>query len=147
EGAFTLDDFLDQIQQVRKMGPIQNLIGMMPGMPKELKDADIDDREFNRIEAIIRSMTPLERADPVIIDGSRRHRIAAGSGVQPGEVKQLIEQFRQAQKMMQSMMKVPGVGRKLKKGKKGKGSGGRTTPKGGNPKGPKPPPFSLPGLN
>jgi len=146
EGQFTLDDFLDQIQQVRKMGPIQNLIGMMPGMPKELKDAEIDDGEFNRIEAIIRSMTPIERADPSMIDGSRRSRIATGSGVQPGEVKQLIDQFRQAQKMMQKMMNVPGVGRKLKKGKKGKG-GGRTTPKGGAPKGPKPPPFSLPGLN
>jgi signal recognition particle subunit SRP54 len=146
EGQFTLDDFLDQIQQVRKMGPIQNLIGMMPGMPKELKDAEIDDGEFNRIEAIIRSMTPIERADPSMIDGSRRSRIATGSGVQPGEVKQLIDQFRQAQKMMQKMMNVPGMGRKLKKGKKGKG-GGRTTPKGGAPNGPKPPPFSLPGLN
>ncbi|MGI8663881.1 MAG: signal recognition particle protein [Acidimicrobiales bacterium] len=149
DGSFTLDDFLDQIQQVRKMGPIQNLIGMMPGMPKELKDAEIDDGEFNRIEAIIRSMTAIERADPSVIDGSRRQRIAGGSGVQTGDVKQLIDQFRQAQKIMQKMMNVPGLGRKLKKGKKGKlgpGSGGRTTPKGGNPKGPKPPPFSLPGL-
>jgi len=150
EGAFTLDDFLDQLQQVRKMGPIQNLIGMMPGMPKELKDAEIDDSEFNRIEAIIRSMTGIERMDPTIIDGSRRQRIATGSGVQPGEVKQLIDQFRQAQKMMQRLSSVPGIGRKLKKGKKarnGPGGGGRTTPKGGGPRGPKPPPFTLPGLN
>jgi signal recognition particle subunit SRP54 len=151
EGQFTLDDFLDQIQQVRKMGPIQNLIGMMPGLPKEMKDAEIDDGQFNQIEAIIRSMTAGERANPTSIDGSRRQRIAKGSGVQPGEVKQLIDQFQEAKKMMKRFANVPGIGRKLKKGKKGKGggpSGGRTTPKGqGGSTGPKPPPFSLPGLN
>jgi signal recognition particle subunit SRP54 len=95
-------------------------------------------------------MTPLERADPGLIDGSRRNRIANGSGVQPGEVKQLIDQFRQAKQMMQRLTNIPGVGRKMKKaGKKGQKGGGRTTPKGGGPKagGPKPPPFTLPGLN
>ena len=74
EGRFTLDDFLDQMQQVKKMGPIGDLVGMMPGMPKELRDAEIDDKELDRVEAIIRSMTPQERAYPEVIDGSRRGR-------------------------------------------------------------------------
>src|SRR3954469_25978958 len=86
EGQFTFEDFLDQLQQVRKMGPLGNLVGMIPGLPKEMKNQEIDDGEINKIEAIIRSMTPNERANPTIIDGSRRGRIAAGSGVQPGEV-------------------------------------------------------------
>src|SRR5437899_1612750 len=77
---YTLEDFLEQMQQVKKMGPLQNLIGMMPGIPKELKKAEIDDRELARIEAIIRSMTPNERRQPSIINGSRRLRIANGSG-------------------------------------------------------------------
>ena len=79
EGQFTLDDFLDQLQQIRKMGPLQGIIGMLPGVPKELKNADIDDRELNRVEAIIRSMTPEERRQPDLINGSRRTRIASGS--------------------------------------------------------------------
>src|SRR5205085_9710696 len=72
EGNFTLDDFLDQMQQVKKMGPLQNLVGMIPGMPKELRGAQIEDKELGRVEAIIRSMTPQERAYPEMIDGSRR---------------------------------------------------------------------------
>ncbi|MBV9663223.1 MAG: signal recognition particle protein, partial [Actinobacteria bacterium] len=81
EGTLTLEDFLEQLQQMKKMGPLQNIIGMLPGVPKELKNAEIDDREVARIEAIIRSMTPAERNDPSMINGSRRMRIANGSGV------------------------------------------------------------------
>ena len=82
-GTFTLEDFLEQMQQVKKMGPIQNVIGMLPGMPKEVRNAEIDDREIARIEAIIRSMTPEERRKPELINGSRRLRIAQGSGRRP----------------------------------------------------------------
>jgi signal recognition particle subunit SRP54 len=148
EGEFTFEDFLDQLQQVRKMGPLGNLVGMIPGLPKEIKNQEIDDREINRIEAIIRSMTPLERANPAIIDGSRRSRIAAGSGMQPGDVSGLIKQFQDVKKMMQRMGNIPGLGRKMKKGKgKAKAkAGGRVTPKGTKPSGSKPPPFTIPGI-
>src|SRR4051795_12521515 len=143
EGQFTFEDFLEQLQQVRKMGPLGNLVGMIPGLPKEIKNQEIDDREINRIEAIIRSMTPKERANPSMIDGSRRGRIAAGSGVMPGDVSALIKQFADVQKMMKRMGNIPGVGRKMKKAKgKGKG-GGRVTPKGTKPAITKPPPFSI----
>ena len=80
EGEFTLDDFLEQMQAIKKMGPISNLLGMMPGMPKELKGAQIEDDQLKRVEAIIRSMTPGERRKPELINGSRRLRIANGSG-------------------------------------------------------------------
>src|SRR5205085_11063058 len=80
EGQFTLEDFLEQMQQVKKMGPLQGIVGMLPGIPKELKNAQIDDREIARVEAIIRSMTPGERHNPDMINGSRRLRIANGSG-------------------------------------------------------------------
>ncbi len=76
EGRFTFDDFLEQMQQLKKMGPLQSLVGMMPGIPKELRNAEIDDDQLARVEAIIHSMTRAERADPDIIDGSRRLRIA-----------------------------------------------------------------------
>jgi signal recognition particle subunit SRP54 len=141
EGQFTLDDFLDQMQQVKKMGPLGSLVGMIPGMPKELKDAEIDDREISRVEAIIRSMTRHERTTPTVIDGSRRSRIANGSGTSPAEVSQLVKQFREVQRMMKGMGGA-GVGRK--KGKKGK-KGGRVTPP-GSPRVPKTP-LRLPGLN
>src|SRR5207237_429908 len=88
KGEFTLEDFLEQMQQVKKMGPLQNLIGMLPGVPKELKKVEIDDREIGRIEAIIRSMTPDERREPQIINGSRRLRIANGSGMTTTEGNQ-----------------------------------------------------------
>ncbi len=151
EGKFTLDDFLDQLQQVRKMGPLQNLMGMMPGMPKEMRNAEIDEGQVNRVEAIIRSMTRAERVDPTIIDGSRRLRIANGSGTQTADVSQLIKQFREMQKMMKRM---PGLsGTKALKGRKGKkgggrkgGGGGRVTPAGTGRTTPKQP-FTLPGLN
>ena len=112
EGTFTLEDFLDQMQQVKKMGSIQNVIGMLPGMPKEVRNAEIDDREITRIEAIIQSMTPAERRKPDLINGSRRGRIAKGAGVNSSDVNSLLKQFKQVQQMMRSM----GGGR----GKKGK---------------------------
>jgi signal recognition particle subunit SRP54 len=147
EGKFTLDDFLEQLQQVRKMGPLQNLMGMMPGMPKEMRNAEIDEGQVNRVEAIIRSMTRAERADPTTIDGSRRLRIANGSGTQTADVSQLIKQFREMQKLMKRMPGISGTkSARNKKGKKGrKGGGGRVTPPGGGRTTPKQP-FTLPGL-
>jgi signal recognition particle subunit SRP54 len=100
EGEFTLDDFLEQMQAIKKMGPISNLLGMMPGMPKELKGAQIEDAQLTRVEAIIRSMTPAERRKPELINGSRRLRIANGSGTSTGEVNRLVKQFSDMQKMM-----------------------------------------------
>jgi signal recognition particle subunit SRP54 len=100
---FTLEDFLDQLRQVRKMGPLQNVLGLMPGMGKAMKQmraADMDDRDLDRIEAIILSMTPAERANPELIDGSRRKRIALGSGTTVQAVNQLVKQFGQMKKMM-----------------------------------------------
>lgn len=99
-GGFTLDDFLEQMQQLKKMGPLSNVLGMMPGLPKELKGANIGDDELKRVEAIIRSMTPTERARPELINGSRRLRIANGSGTSTGEVNRLVKQFSEMQKMM-----------------------------------------------
>jgi signal recognition particle subunit SRP54 len=116
EGTFTLEDFLDQMQQVKKMGPIQNVIGMLPGMPKEVRKAEIDDREITRIEAIIQSMTPDERRKPDVINGSRRTRIARGAGVNTADVNNLLKQFKQVQQMMRSM----GRGKGGKKGKRPK---------------------------
>jgi signal recognition particle subunit SRP54 len=127
EGTFTLDDFLEQMQSLKKMGPISGLMGMMPGVPKEVRDVEIEDSHIARIEGIIHSMTREERVDPDIIDGSRRSRIARGSGSSPGEVSQLVDQFRQMRQMMQQMGKTPK--RKGKKGRKGR-KGGRVTPKG-----------------
>ena len=109
EGQFTLDDFLDQMQALKKMGPLSGLLGMMPGMPKELKNAQISDDDLKPVEAIIRSMTPEERVRPQIINGSRRSRIAAGSGTDPGDVSRLVKQFDEMQKMMK---KLGGVGSK-----------------------------------
>ncbi len=134
EGEFTLDDFLEQMQQLKKMGPLNNLIGLMPGIPKEVKDVEIEDAQIARVEAMIRSMTLEERARPVIIDGSRRQRIADGSGTRPSEVSQLLKQFKEMQKLMKRM---GGLGskkmRRPKKGKSGK-KGSRVTAKGGQPK-------------
>jgi signal recognition particle subunit SRP54 len=127
-GQFTLDDFLDQMQQLKKMGPLGNLMGMMPGVPKELKGAKIDDDDLKPIEAIIRSMTLEERAQPVIINGSRRTRIAAGSGTQVGDVNRLVKQFGEMQKMMKKMGMAGKPGGKGKKGKKGKGRKGKKGP-------------------
>jgi signal recognition particle subunit SRP54 len=135
-GRLTLEDFLEQMQQIKRMGPLQNVLGMLPGMPKEIRNADVDDREIARIEAIIRSMTPEERRKPEIINGQRRSRIARGSGTSTSEVNRLLTQFKQVQTMMKGM---PGVSRKIAKGKKGKGK------KGKGPKVPRLPGGALPG--
>jgi signal recognition particle subunit SRP54 len=106
QDRFTLDDFLKQLKQVRKMGPLTSVLGMMPGMGKamkELRNANLDDRELDRLEAMILSMTPEERANPDVIRGSRRRRIAAGSGTNVQAVKQLTKQFEQMRKMMKMM--------------------------------------------
>jgi signal recognition particle subunit SRP54 len=105
KGQFTLEDFLDQMQQVRKMGPIQNLVGMMPGLPKEARDAEVDESQLGRIEAIIRSMTPEERRNPAVINGSRRLRIARGSGMTTQDVNGMLKQFKMVQQMMRSVAK------------------------------------------
>lgn len=105
KGEFTLEDFLEQMQQVKKMGPLKNLLGMMPGLPKEVRKADIDERELGRIEAIISSMTLEERRNPKIINGSRRVRIARGSGTSTQQVNQLLKQFEQMQQMMKQLGK------------------------------------------
>jgi signal recognition particle subunit SRP54 len=105
---FTLDDFLTQMRQVRKMGPMTSVLGMMPGMGKAMKQmrqADMDERELDRVEAIILSMTPAERANPDLIKGSRRKRIARGSGTTVQAVNQLVKQFGQMRKMMAALSK------------------------------------------
>jgi signal recognition particle subunit SRP54 len=110
---FGLDDFLEQMKQVRKLGPLGNLMGMLPGFGqlKQLKGAKIDERELDRIEAIVTSMTPQERRAPQLIDGSRRKRIAAGSGTTVQAVNQLVKQFGQMQKMMRQLQqgKMPSI--------------------------------------
>jgi signal recognition particle subunit SRP54 len=113
EGEFTLDDFLEQLQSLKKMGPLGGLMGMLPGMPKELKNAEIGDDDLKPVEAIIQSMTPAERRKPEIINGSRRQRIATGSGRSVAEVNRLVKQFAEMQKMMKRMGGLGG-------GKKGK---------------------------
>ncbi|MCW2917398.1 MAG: signal recognition particle protein [Actinomycetia bacterium] len=131
--SFTLDDFLEQMMMIRKLGPIGNLLGMLPGMGQMRQQIDqIDDKDLDRVAAIIRSMTPGERSEPKILNGSRRARIAKGSGVTVGEVAALVTRFFDAQKMMRQMaggmggMGIPGMpgGRrkavKATKPKKGK---------------------------
>jgi signal recognition particle subunit SRP54 len=118
EGQFTLEDFLDQLQQLKKMGPLSGIMGMLPGMPKEMKDAQVGDDQVKTTEAIIRSMTPEERRQPEIINGSRRTRIAKGSGTEVADVNRLIKQFTEMQKMMKRM-----GGLAKPQGKAGKGKG------------------------
>ncbi|MGH2923596.1 MAG: signal recognition particle protein, partial [Solirubrobacterales bacterium] len=101
---FTLEDFLAQLRQVRGMGPLGNLMKMVPGMGKAMQGmGDIDERELDRIEAIILSMTPAERANPDLINGSRRKRIATGSGTTVQAVNRLVKQFGQMRKMMKQL--------------------------------------------
>ncbi len=111
KNQFGFDDFLNQIQQVKKMGSMKDLVGMIPGAGKALKDVDIDDDAFKGIEAIIHSMTPKERTEPAIINGSRKKRIASGSGTSVQQVNQLLKQFDQMSKMMKMMQ--GGGGRKM----------------------------------
>ena len=124
EGRFTLEDFLDQMRQMKKMGPLSSIVGMLPGVPKEMRNADIDDGELARVEAIICSMTPAERRDPAVINGSRRARIAAGSGTTTAQVNALLKQFKMIQQMMRSL---------TKPGKKGKRRRGMQLPPGMTP--------------
>ncbi|MCW5520963.1 signal recognition particle protein [Aureitalea sp. L0-47] len=111
KNQFGFDDFMKQIQQVKKMGSMKDLVGMIPGAGKALKDVDIDDDAFKGIEAIINSMTPDERSTPALINGSRKKRIAKGSGTSVQEVNQLLKQFNQMAKMMKMMQ--GGGGRKM----------------------------------
>ena len=144
-GELTLEDFLEQMLTIRKMGPIGNLQGMLPGAG-QMKDAlaEVDDSHLDRVQAIIRGMTPQERADPKIINASRRLRIANGSGVSVSEVNQLVDRFFEARKMMSQMAGAMGMpfGRRSskrtakkgkKKGKRGGGKGGPTPAKTRNP--------------
>ncbi|WP_371479375.1 signal recognition particle protein [Kitasatospora sp. NBC_00315] len=139
---FTLDDFLSQLEQVQKMGSISKLLGMLPGMGQIREQINnIDDKDVNRVGAIIKSMTPAERTDPKLINGSRRLRIAKGSGTGVGEVNNLVERFFEARKMMSAMASgkgmpgmpgIPGMGGGAKKsGKKSQPAKGRK--KSGNP--------------
>ena len=109
-GEFTLDDFLEQMQQVRKLGSMSKIMGMLPGMG-QFRDQleNFDEREIDRIQAIIQSMTPAERANPKMIDGSRRARIAKGSGRQVSDVNNLVDRFFEARKMMMSFAKGGGM--------------------------------------
>ena len=100
---FDFNDFLTQIEQIKKMGNIKELMGMIPGIGKAVKDLDIDDNAFKSVEAIIRSMTPKERANPDIINNSRKERIARGSGTTMQEVNRLMKQFEQIRKTMKSV--------------------------------------------
>ena len=104
---FDFNDFLTQIAQIKKMGNIKDLMGMIPGVGKQIKDLDIDDNAFKSVEAIIYSMTPYERSHPEAINGSRRQRIAKGSGTNIQEVNRLLKQFEQTRKMMQSVANMP----------------------------------------
>jgi signal recognition particle subunit SRP54 len=112
EGRFTLDDFLDQLQAVKKMGPLSGLMGMLPMVPKEARNMQVDDSMLKPVEAIIHSMTPAERADPAIINGSRRSRIAAGSGTSVQDVNELLERFKQVQVYMRQVPGLAGMARK-----------------------------------
>jgi signal recognition particle subunit SRP54 len=138
-GDFTLDDFLEQMMQVRKLGSMQKIMGMLPGMGQFREQMEnFDEREIDRIQAIIQSMTPAERANPKMIDGSRRARIARGSGRQVADVNSLVDRFFEARKMMLSMMKggipglpgMPGMAAKKAKVKPKPGKGRRVS---GNP--------------
>ncbi len=140
-GELTLEDFLEQMQAVRRMGPIGNLLGMLPGA-NQMKDqlAEVDDKHLDRLQAIIHGMTPAERTDPKIINASRRQRIARGSGVTVTDVNQLVDRFFEARKMMQQMAGRFGLtggggggNRKNRKGKKGKKGKGRTRQQGATP--------------
>ncbi|MGI8821936.1 MAG: signal recognition particle protein [Acidimicrobiia bacterium] len=121
---FDLSDFLEQFQQIRKMGPLQQLVSMLPGAGQMLRNVEVDERDLNRVEAIIRSMTPAERRDPRTINGSRKRRIATGSGTRPQDVNAVLKQFSEAQKMMKAIaggrspipgLTAPGMGRRRKR--------------------------------
>ena len=160
EGTFTLDDFLSTMQQVLGMGNLRSIIGMMPGVPRELRGAEIDESRIGRITGMIHSMTPAERADPDSIDASRRQRIAGGSGCRPADVKALVDQFKQMRAVMRGLggfggkrgaaaskaraSKQAGRSKGKSSASKRRSGGGRTTPKGPVPVSKTP--LTLPGL-
>ncbi|NNF57140.1 MAG: signal recognition particle protein [Rhodothermaceae bacterium] len=111
--TFDLEDFYTQLQRIKKMGSMKDLLGMIPGVGKAVKDLDVRDDAFKHIEAIIQSMTPEERQNPKIINGSRRQRIARGAGLKVQDVNQLLKQFREMKKMMKTMTKLSGKGRNV----------------------------------
>ena len=111
EAKFDLNDFLEQLQRIKKMGSMKDLLGMIPGIGKQLKDVDVPEDAFKHVEAIIRSMTEEERKNPGLLNGSRRRRIAAGSGLRVQDVNQLLKQFEDMKKMMKTMTKMMGSGR------------------------------------
>ena len=119
---FTLDDFLDQMQQLKKMGPLNSILEMIPGVGKSLKDVKIDEKDMGHVEAIIRAMTPEERRKPALIKDSRKRRISRGSGTSIQEVGRLLKQYEQFQKMMKQFAGSGGIGipGRVKKGPKGK---------------------------
>ncbi|RPD38645.1 signal recognition particle protein [Chitinophaga barathri] len=114
QNQFDFDDFKEQLQQIKKMGSIKDLLGMIPGVGKAVKDLDISDDSFKGIEAMINSMTPAERGNPDLIDGSRRRRIAKGAGKEIQDVNQFMKQFEQMRQMMKMMNKMPGGAKGLK---------------------------------
>src|SRR4029450_870248 len=103
EATFTLEDFLDQLQQVKKLGPLNQVLGMLPGIGRRLGDVDVDDRELARVEAIARAIAPQEPRAPRILTGSRRARIARGSGTTTQQVNALVKQFGEMRKMMKQL--------------------------------------------
>jgi signal recognition particle subunit SRP54 len=111
KNTFNFEDFLKQLQQIKKMGNLKDLMGMLPGVGKAIKDIDISDDAFKGVEAIIHSMTPFERENPDAIDGSRRKRLAAGSGTSIAEVNKLLKQFSEMRKMMKNFSSSKGAGR------------------------------------
>ena len=113
KNQFDFNDFLSQLEQVKKMGNMKDLLGMIPGMGKAMKEVDIDDNSFKPIEAIIRSMTNQERENPDLINASRKNRIAVGSGTSVPQVNQLLKQFGEMRKMMKTMNKMGGGKRAL----------------------------------
>ena len=118
---FTLEDFLDQFQQMKGMGSMQDILGMMPGVDtSKLGDVEIDEKQMARTEAIIKSMTPLERRKPELLNASRRKRIAKGSGVSIQEVNRLLNQFESTRKLMKQFAGGK-MGKMMKKGRKGRG--------------------------
>lgn len=111
KNQFDFQDFLDQLQQIKKMGNLKDLMGMIPGMGKAMKDIDISDDAFKGVESIIKSMTPFERSNPDIIDQNRKKRIAKGSGRDMNEINQFFKQFEQMKQMMKNMNNMPALGR------------------------------------
>jgi signal recognition particle subunit SRP54 len=141
--GFTLEDFVEQLAMVRKLGPIGNLLGMLPGAAqnRELL-SQVSDKDLDRAAAIVNSMTPAERRNPKILNGSRRARIARGSGTSVGEVNNLVIRFQEGQKMMRQMFSgggvpgmppIPGMRRATKKATKGRKAPAKKKPKGGRP--------------